>query len=253
MSALDRWIPSDADLDRPGPAAVWRGLALGRLGRSSEAWAAWDGVADPALAPWIAAEKGRLLREFGLHDAAEALEAPAFEASDDVVVRAALAIGLTADAVGRNEVALAAERLAVARGLVASAGAMPAAARQRLRLTWVDVEVAQISGQPLPVDGLPVMDEGGEIEWPEGHAAGTDFHRAKGLLFAGVVRSDPRLLHAAIPLAPPILLWAIQLARHDVFGASALEEARRAWQTITPPPGHEAAVAATSVARRLMR
>lgn len=251
MRDLEHWIPDDAVIDDPVIAAIWEGIAWGRLGRADCAWERWEPILDPALAPWIAAEKGRILRELGLHDAAEALEAPAFDACDDVVIRAMLAIGLTADAVGRNDVALARARLAVAHDLVASAGAMPMARRQQLQLAWVSVEVAQVSGEEPPFDGLPSMDDLGRIDWPEAHTAGTGFHRAKGLLFAAVVRRDARLLDGALPLAPPILEWAIHLARHDVFGIDAVGDARRAWQVIQPPPGFEAAVAATSVGQRL--
>lgn len=240
-------MPVDAD----PTDAVWAGMAWGRLGRADQAWEAWGSVDDPARAPWIAAEKGRLLRELGLHDDAEALEAPAFADCDDVVVRGMLAIGLTADAVGRNDVPGARRRLAIARGLVSSAAATPAARRQQLRLGWVEVEVALISGGAPPLDVLPTMDESGDITYPEAHDAGTDFHRAKGLLFSAVVHRDPRMLDAALPLAAPILAWAIHLARADVFGVDAEDEARAAWRRIVPPPGFEAAVAATSVGQRL--
>lgn len=246
---LIRWIPADAI--RSGQVGrVWQGVALGRLGRGQEAWTTWAGIVDASLGPWVAAEKGRVLRELGLHAEAEALEAPAFEDCDDVGVRAMLAIGLTADAVGRNEIGLARHRLETANGLVASAGSSPTAQRQRLRLAWVTAEVALLAGELPVADGLPEMGSGGTVAWPSEHLVGTDFHRAKGLLFGGVVRRDPRLLEAAISLAPPILSWAIHLARADLFGHDALDQARRDWQAIQPPAHVAAAVAATSVGRR---
>jgi hypothetical protein len=256
--ALTDLLPPDVDL-RSGAGlreeqarAVWYGVVWSRLGRGDLAWAQWDGVSSPALGPWVAAERGRVLRELGMHEAAEALERPALLVADDPVDAAMLRVSLTADAVGSNDVDRARQRLRSAEMAVRAAPPGPRLARQRLRLTWVRVEVAFLSGEQPSEAGLPSWDEQTDApRLPPDHAWGSRFHTAKGLLFAGVVRGDDRLLDAAAADAPPVLRWAIELARADRGRVGALEAARRAWATLVPPPGTEQAVAATPTARRL--
>lgn len=259
--ALATLLPPDVDLAagwRHGAAVpVWHGVVWGRLGRGDLAWAHLDRVRLPQLGPWIAAERGRILRELGLHADAERLELPALVHADDPVDAAMLRISLAADAVGLGDRARAARRLAAAADAVAELAEGPRAARQRLRLGWVAVEVAALAGATPPTDGLPAWDEvAGAPTRPPDLAWGSAFHRAKALLFAGVVRGDARLLDAAATGAPPVLAWAVHLARTDAAvtpaaGSDALDRARAAWQRIVPPPAHADAVAATPVARLL--
>jgi hypothetical protein len=256
-TALADLLPPDVDLASlrlrdEAAVPVWYGVVWGRLGRGDLAWAQWDRVTVPSLAPWIAAERGRVLRELGLHAAAEALEGPALLRAADPVVEAMLRISLTADAVGCFDVPRARRRLDAAEEAVAAAPDGPRAARQRLRLAWVRVEVAYLEGVAPPTAGLPHWDAVAAAPvWPPDNAWGSRFHTAKSLLFAGIVRDDDRLLDAAASIAPPVLRWGVELARADRGRPEALVAARRAWAAMVPPTGVEDAVAATPTARRL--
>jgi hypothetical protein len=257
-AALAALLPPDVDLAagtglrHEAAVPVWYGVVWGRLGRGDLAWAQWDRVTVPSLTPWIAAERGRVLRELGLHGAAEALEWPALLRADDPVEEAMLRVSLTADAVGSLDAPRARRRLVAAEVAVAAAPDGPRAARQRLRLAWVRVEVAYLDAVVPPTAGLPRWDAGAAAPaLPPDHAWGSRFHTAKGLLFGGVVREDVRLLDAAAAMAPPVLRWGVELARADRGQPGALAAARRAWAAMVPPPGVEVAVAATPTARRL--
>jgi hypothetical protein len=254
--ALAALLPPDVSMDalwrHEAAQPVWHGVVWGRLGRGDLAWAHFDRVGLPELRPWIAAERGRIVRELGLHAAAEAMEWPALVAAHDHVDEAMLRISLVADAVGVGEGDLAARRLEAATAAVARLTDGPRASRQRLRLSWVEVEVAFLAGRAPDPAKLPWWDtEVGAPALPVDYTSGSAFHRAKGLLFGGVARGDLRLLEAAAVIAPPVLLWGVHLARADAGVAGALEAARLAWARMVPPPGYEAAVAATPTARRL--
>jgi hypothetical protein len=254
--ALATLLPPDVDLAagwrHEAATPVWYGVLWGRLGRGDLAWAHLDRVRLPSLASWIAAERGRLLRELGLHATAEALEFPALLTADDEVDAAMLRVSLVADAVGQGDVDRAVRRLTSARDAVASLPDGPRAARQRTRLTWVATEVALLTGGPVPIGDLPTWDAATDRPALDADLAhGSAFHRSKALLFAGVVRADDRLLAEAARLAPPILRWAVHLARADRGAPGASTAARAAWRAIVPPPGHETAVASTPTALRL--
>lgn len=252
---LARLLPPDVDLaDRDRPAAarpVWLGMVWSRLGRGDLAWAFWDRVVAVAVQPWLAAERGRVLRELGMHGEAERLEWPALAGAEDPVDRAMLRVSLVADAVGRGDADAAERRLEVARAAVAALPPSPRAARQRLRLTWVGVEVAWATGAQPRTDGLPRLEDDGTVELPEDLVHGSAFHRAKALLFGGLVARSLPLLDQAMADAPPVLAWATHLARADLGAPGAEEAARRAWRVIVPPPDHAEQVAATPTARRL--
>jgi hypothetical protein len=236
----------------PAAVSVWYGVVFSRLGRGDLAWRTWDRIRLPALQPWIAAERGRVLRELGLHAAAESLEWPALLVADDPVDEAMLRVSLTADAVGFGDLARAQRRLATAREAVAVARDGPRAARQLLRLAWVEVEVAFLTGGDPPSERLPRWDDRIDAPWyPPEHAWGSRFHTAKGLLFGGIVHDDLRLLGVAALLAPPVLAWGVHLARADAGEPGALEAARTAWRAMVPPPQHADAALATPTARRL--
>jgi hypothetical protein len=231
---------------------VWYGVVWSRLGRGDLAWAHWDRVQLPELQPWLAAERGRVVRELGLHARAEALEWPALLAAADPVDQAMLRVSLVADAVGGGDLERASRRLDAARTAVEVLEDGPRAARQRLRLAWVGVEVAYLRGEVASGEGLPWWDEAaGGPAFPADHRWGSTFHTAKGLLFAGIVHGDLRLLDAAASTAPPVLRWAVELARADHGASAALELAREAWAQVVPPPSVAEEVAATPVAERL--
>lgn len=255
-TAPARLLPPDVDLTSgwrsAGGSAVWRAVVWGRLGRGDLAVDQLDAVTDPSLQAWIGAERGRILRELGLHAAAEERELAALELAEDPVDAAMLRVSLAADAVGHGDAGVAAERLATAQAAVAALHDGPRAARQRLRLGWVTTEVALLTGAPVPSAGMPSWDDvagepvlGADLRW------GSTFHRVKALLFAGVVRSDVRLLDAAAREAPAVLAWAVHLARADLGVPGALAAARAAWAHVVPPPEVAAEVAATPTARRL--
>lgn len=254
-----RLLPPDVDLARPARHAsarpVWLGMVWSRMGRGDLAWAFWDRVGSTALQAWVAAERGRVLRELGLHTEAERLEWPALAAAVDPVDRAMLQVSLAADAVGRGDVDTAVRRYGVARDAVAALPDSPRAARQRLRATWVGVEVAWASGTVPSAAGLPQAPESssvaGEVAMPADLAHGSAFHRCKALLFGGLVARSLPLLDMALGEAPPILTWAIHLARADLGATGALRAARQAWAAIVPPPPHAAEVAAIPTAQRL--
>jgi len=243
----------------PGPSsdatvAVWYGSVWSRLGRGDLAWAHWDRIATPRVQPWLAAERGQVLRELGLHARAEALEGPALRVATDAADVAMLCVSLVADAVGLGDVDLARRRLRAAADAVGALVDGPRAARQRLRLAWVTVEVALLGGDPPPARDLPAWDATrGEPVQPPDADHGSVFHRAKGLLFGGVVHGDPRMLDAAAALAPPVLAWAVHLARADLgHDADALAAARDAWRAVVVPAEVRDASAATPTARRLV-
>jgi hypothetical protein len=277
LDALAALLPPDVDLAsgaglrHEAAVPVWYGVVWSRLGRGDLAWRHWDRVQLPELQPWIAAERGRVLRELGLHAEAEALEWPALLRADPIDA-AMLRISLTADAVGLGDRDRARRRLEAAREAVAALVESPRAARQRLRLTWVGVEVAYLDGVAPSADGLPWWDAqagddrtdrtdrmerpaagdgGGGPGYPADHAWGSGFHTAKGLLFGGIVRGDLRLLDAAAAVAPPVLAWGVHLARADAGVPGALDAARTAWAATAAPPHVAREVAATPTARRL--
>jgi len=253
---LHRWRPSVPSghprhpIRSAGAAAVWNGVVWGRLGRGDRAWAWWDSVTDKDLQPWIAAERGRVLRELGLHRAAQQLEEDGLATAKDLTDAVMLRLSLAADAVGLGEKAVARRALGTARSLLAELPVDDRVRRQRLRHRWIEVEVTVLSGSEPDPDGLPVLGDDGP-EFPADYDAGTDFHRAKGLLFAGIVHGDPELLELAVPLAPPALGWAIELALLDAGDETAAARAVTAWNQVVPPPDHDTAVAATATARRL--
>ena len=243
-AALAELLPAEVDLTtgaglrHPDARGVWYGVVWGRLGRGDLAALHLDAVVEPGLQPWIAAERGRLRRELGDHAAAQRLEEPALRGAEDPVDRAMLLISLAADAVGLGDAELAGRRLHDAQRLLrAAAPPSPRSDRQRLRASWVEVEVAWLTGRaPDPV-GLPGLDAAGVLQLPPAYRAGTSFHLAKGLLFAGVVRAELRLLDLALERAPPALWWAVQLARGAAGVAGAEEAGLRARAAIVPLPG----------------
>jgi hypothetical protein len=254
--ALAWLVPPDVDLAQPArheeARTVWVGVVWSRLGRGELPRAHWDRVRVAELQPWIGAERGRVVRELGLHARAEAFELPALALAIDPGDRAMLQVSLVADAVGAGDVALATRRLRAAREAVAALEDGPRAARQRLRLAWVEVEVAYLRSEQPPATRLPWWDAGADAPgFPVEHRWGSGFHTAKGLLFAGIVHDDLRLLDAAAAIAPPVLRWGVELARADRGVDGALALARAAWSEMVPPHGVAAEVAVTDTARRL--
>ncbi len=244
---LAAWLPPDiglpagAGLRRDAPAEdverVWYGVVWGRLGRGDLAWEWFDRVRVPALQPWMAGERGRLLRELGGHGAAEELEEAALPAAVDPLDAAMLWVSLAADAIGRADAGLARQRLGKAQALLAEQPDSPRRDRQLLRAGWVEGEVALLTGVEPPMHLLPRLRADGEVDLPTPYRSGSRFHTAKGCLFAGVVHREPELLDRAVELAPPALLWAVHLARASLGVPGAEAAAAAARQRVVPPPG----------------
>jgi hypothetical protein len=256
-AALAALLPADVPAEDPSawrhPAAldVWYGVVWSRLGRGDHAWAWWDSVDAPELAPWIAAERGRVLRELALHAAAQEQDASGLAEATDVVDMAMLRLGLVADAIGLGQAEIAALRFQGATTLIDALPATPRADRQRIRRAWVAVEMSIVGAAPAGLEDLPDLDADGQLQWPGLYAAGTAFHRAKGLLFAGIARRDADLLDLAAEEAPPVLRWAVELARADRGDEDAEARAREAWREVVPPPGFEELAGRSDTARRL--
>ena len=255
-------LPPDIDLrigqgsrsDAPAEdlEQVWYGVVWGRLGRGDLAWAWWDRVATPSLQPWLAAERGRLLRELGGHRAARALERAALQHADDPLDRVMLEVSLAADAVGQADAEVARRRLASARRGLAALPWSPRRDRQWLRAGWVAVEIGLLAGDRPTAVALPSWRAGGDgpnpaprtrsmagvegLLLPSAYRSASRFHVAKGCLFAGVVRGDRELLGLAAELAPPALLWAVHLAREALGIRGAAASAATARARIVPPP-----------------
>lgn len=253
---LTRWRPTVPSghprhpLRSSAAAAVWNGVVWGRLGRGDRAWDWWDSVDDDELQPWIAGERGRILRELGLHAAAQELDEEGLAGALDPVDMVMLRLSLAADAVGQQQESAARRSLGTAGSLLGELSADDRVRRQRLRRRWIEVEVALLGGSQPSTDGLPASEER-TLQFPMDYEAGTDFHRAKGLLFAGVVREEPSLLAAASELAPPALRWAVELARLDAGDEEAARRAVTAWNQVVPPPAFDDEVAVTETAKRL--
>lgn len=255
--AMAELLPPDVrgeltDLRHPEAIDVWHGVVWSRMGRGDLAWAWWDQVASPELHPWVCAERGRVVRELGLHAAAERYDRDGLEAAMDVTDVVMLRLGLVADAIGRGEGERAALRLEAVDPLLDRLDPEhPRVARQLMRRSWVRVELAFLTGTEPPTDELPRWDGQEGVVLPAPYQHGSVFHASKGLLFGGIARDDGRLLDAAVDLAPPVLRWAIHLARDDRHRQGSMRAAREAWREIVPPPGYADAVARTPTAERL--
>ena len=254
--ALDDLVPLDVPADptalrHPAELDVWYGHVWSRLGRGDLAWAWWDQVEAEVLEPWIAAERGRVLRELGLHAAASWYDELGLSNVYEPVEMVMLRLGLAADAIGLGDSEGARIRFGAADSLLRTLPDGPRAARQRLRRSWVAVELAAFSEEEPDLDTLPDLDEDGEPSFPDDYRSGTRFHRAKGLLFGGIARRDADLLDAAAAIAPPVLLWAVELARADRGDPDAEARARDAWEQIVAPPGYEEDIQRTPTAKRI--
>jgi hypothetical protein len=223
-----------------------------RVGRGDLAWRWWERVdPDGVHGPWLAGARGLVLRELGLHREAQRLEEEGLRAAADLVDVVALRLSLAADAVGLGEASVARTRRDAAVDLLGELPDGPRVARQRLRRTWVDVELALLDGTTPPVEGLADVSTEGDVRHPPDAVHGTDFHRAKGLLFAAIARHRPELLAPAAALAPGALRWAVELARVDTGDARAGARAVGAWEAVVPPEPYARAARRTPTAKRL--
>ena len=201
--------------------------------------------------------RGAALRQLGLHaraeiedDAGLACVRPSGDAGSRVLC-AGIRIGLVADAIGRDAGPEVETRLAIARADVDDLPTGAGRDLQSVRLAWVEVEHALSSGVDADASTLPRVEDG-RVEAPAAYAAGSTYHLAKGLLFAGVVARDITALDHVLTIAPNSLVWAAHLARADLGVADAPDAARAAWRDIGVPPDLVAEVAATPTGVRLV-
>jgi tetratricopeptide (TPR) repeat protein len=142
-------------------------------------------------------------------------------------------LGLAADAVGLGEAAAARDHLATATAL---ASAHPEWWRQRVRLGWVQAEVALLEGRPADA----VASAAASVDQAE--HAGAPRHVAKGLLFQGVSlveagRHDQAastlrragLLAESLGTLP--LLWPARAVLGALVGEAEPEEGERCFQS----------------------
>jgi tetratricopeptide (TPR) repeat protein len=162
-------------------------------------------------------------REARAHDeTALALSAATGEAGFDAL------LGLAADAVGLGELEAARDHLEVARALT---GGHAEWWRQRVRVGWVQAEVAMLDGRPEDAIGSAAK----AVELAE--QAGAPRHVAKGLLFQGVAQVEAgrheqaaALLRRAGLLAESLgtlpLLWPARAVLGALVGEDEQESQR---------------------------
>lgn len=228
----------------------WRlGYLWMRLGRYDRAFRAWSTVVEAGLRSVVRSSRATALRELGLHERAQAEDRAAGTLASTAFDHARVAVGLVADAVGLLDRDGAGARLRDARRAVSALDVSRAADRQRIRLGWVEAEVALLAGGPYPAD-LPRWD-GQDVHAPAVYDAGSQHHLAKGLAFAGLLARDLMTLDEAARRAPRGLAWAVHLARADLGAPSALHDARAAWSHVRVPPSLKVEVASTATFARL--
>jgi hypothetical protein len=138
--------PDDVDAGVPERVRWLAGVCLGAVGRYRTAarWLAPGGEPAGSLAASCLASH---LRQLGRHAEAEPLDRLALSITTDPEARADALIGLVADAVGRNELALARDRLHLATQRIVAVTTDYAPWRARVRLEWVTAETALLAGE----------------------------------------------------------------------------------------------------------
>lgn len=176
-------------------ATAWlTGVALGALGRVAEAQEVLTVLArdrtDPQrrlLAAMAGATSASLLRQIGRHPEGRQADAQALELAAELGLGGAEAatdaqVGLVADAVGMGDAAGAGRALEAAQRFVAAHGDL--GWRVRVRLSWVEAEVALLNGAPEAAT-TAAREALGRSE-----RARAPRHVAKSLLFLGVAQAS---------------------------------------------------------------
>ncbi len=165
------------------------GVALGACGRYGEAFehveAIPQGTPEYSMARSL---KASLLRQLGCHQLAVVADRQAMAAAATPGSAIEALTGLAADSVGMEDAATAANTLAQARSLLERVGGDPAQMpiwwRHRVRLTWVECEIALLNS-----DYLAAVTKASEaLEHSE--AANAPRHVAKSLLFLAVAQVE---------------------------------------------------------------
>ncbi len=192
VASLERAFERSAAEGRPdvATAAAWLlGVSLGAAGRFGSALevleplTAQDGTDGPErrlFAAFACSTAAAVRRQLGQHFVARGLDERGLtlaEGAAEAVFDAEL--GLAADAVGLGDAAVAAEQLGRAQE---RAEARPDWWRQRVRLAWVQAEVALLVGDAeAAVEAVAPAVQRAEV-------AGAPRHVAKSLLFLGVAQ-----------------------------------------------------------------
>ncbi|MBW3537172.1 MAG: hypothetical protein KY395_05285, partial [Actinobacteria bacterium] len=93
----------------------------------------------------------------------------------DIVDVVMLRLSLVADAIGKGDVGTAELRYEAVAPILAELDDTPRLARQRLRCSWVEVELAVLEGRPPTTQGLPAWDPEQGVVFPDAYAHGTTF------------------------------------------------------------------------------
>ena len=232
-----RLAPALAALEgRDDPGAAWqRGWLLAALGDYGAALDQLDTTRDgsPAVQAAGLMTGAQVLREIGLHEDAEAADQRGLGILGDTgrcpPVRAALLIGLVADAVGRAADEVLSRRLQRAAAAVDVAGSW----RQLIAFRWVQGEVAMVRGGWA------------DAERAFGRAArraarqGARRHEAKSLVFLAAARAAAgeheqarriarRGLELAARCAAAPLVWPAEMVLAEVDADAAAVHLDRA-------------------------
>jgi tetratricopeptide (TPR) repeat protein len=173
------------------------GVALGACGRYGEAFdhvqAISPGTPEFSMACSL---KASLLRQLGCHDLAVVADRQAMASAATPGSAIEALTGLAADSVGMEDAATAANTLAQARSLLQRVAADPAALpiwwRHRVRLTWVECEVALLQSDY----DVAVARASEALEAAE--AANAPRHVAKSLLFLAVSQVEAGQRESAV-------------------------------------------------------
>lgn len=202
--AINEAIPLLDELEGlTGRAQVYerwlRAVALGACGRYGEAFEIIEQIV-PGTPEYSMARslRGSLLRQLGIHDLALLAdrEAMASAATPGAAIEAMT--GLSADAVGLQDTLTARTMIAQAQSLLERVAAAPSSAptwwRHRVRLSWVQCEVALLSSDPqTAAHHAAAAVAAAEV-------AAAPRHVAKSLLFAAVAEIDAGHRDKALPM-----------------------------------------------------
>ena len=201
--AINDAIPLlDALTDLDGRSLVYelwlRAVALGACGRYGEALDIVEqistGTPEYSMARSLRAS---LLRQLGVHDAALLADREAMSSAATPGAAIEAMTGLSADAVGLQDALTATTMISQASSLLERVAADPASApiwwRHRVRLSWVQCEVALLSSDP------PRAVEHARRALAAAEAATAPRHVAKSLLFTAVSQIDAGQRAEAIP------------------------------------------------------
>ena len=183
-------VATDSSRDSEALGASWLlGVCLGAAGRYGHAVTVLEPLVTRVETPeqrvfasLAASTLASIHRQLGRHAAAQQHDETALgTAGEHPEARFDAVLGLAADAVGLGDASVARQRLGEARDLAATRSDWW---RQRVRLGWVEAEVALLTGATADATRAAR----GAVDLAE--ASGAPRHVAKGLLFLGVAQVE---------------------------------------------------------------